>query len=266
MRMLILLLLTSQSVNALAAPKKKAEKDESLRLWDGSDPDVAWVDENTLPPQPRKAAYQPWLSFGLGAGHRLFKDDTLLSQKDSQDQTLSEGRFLDLIEPGNSFEFRTFLHLFSYLSLGALYHVDEGRFKINNQSVAINPQELSGSIQVGPRFGSIRLYGFYNHIISSRSTGSIHAPTLVSDRTVQQTYELEIKQKGGEAGLGTQIRWGHVGVFAEAIQSAQRRFELNIQHKSSSTTLVDDQESETRFHVLSKPTFKAWQLGLTLDF
>lgn len=265
MRWLLLLLVWSLTAPAFAGTKSKkkrvtaASRQENLRMWDGTEADVAWVNENTLPTLPRRPVtktFRPWFSLTASGGHRLFRQDAPMVLQDDNQQILSEGRFVDLIENVNAFEARMLLHPFSFLSIGASYHVDETKLKVNNQPVSLAPQELSGTLQIGPRLGFVRIYGFYTQIVASRSTASINAPTVVNDPSTMQTFEVEVKQSGHDAGAGMQLNWGHLGFFAEAVRSLERSYELNI-------SLPD---SESPFHTKSQPSFKAWQFGLSLDF
>ncbi len=65
-----------------------------------------------------------------------------------------------------------------------------------------------------------------------------------------------MKQSGGEAGLGTQFDWGILGFSAEAVRSVNRTYDLNLTDASGVKT----------FQASSKPTCKAWQFGLSLNF
>jgi hypothetical protein len=177
-------------------------------------------------------------------------------QADESNQAINEGLLSDLIETRNSLELRAALHPFSFLSLGAAYHIDESYLKINEQAVPIAPQEFLGTLQVGPRFGFVRLYGFYSQIFSSQSQASINAPTLVGNGQGVQTFKVDVKQHGGEAGLGTQFYWGPIGFHAEAVRSVNRSYELSMTQADGTRT----------FQAHAKPSFKAWQFGLSLNF
>ncbi|MDQ3233461.1 MAG: hypothetical protein M3Q07_16705 [Pseudobdellovibrionaceae bacterium] len=263
MRCLFLLLVVSLSGSAMAAPKTKkkrvttASRTEDLRMWDGSVADVSWVNENTAPRQAPKAPRpRPWFSISGAAGHRVFQQDTVMIQQDENQQPLNEGQFADLIDNQNNFELRVLLHPFSFLSLGAAYHLDEAKLKVNDQAVSIAPQEFSGTLQIGPRLGPVRIYGFYSHIFASQSQATIAAPTRVGDASNPQTFKVDVKQTGGEAGLGAHFQWGYLGIFAEARRSTNRSYALSIAHE-------DDQTAT--FQATTRPSFKAWQLGLSLD-
>lgn len=263
MRWILLLLVWSLAGSALAEAKtrkkrvKNANRGEDLRMWDGSVADVSWVDENKRPrPVLRTREERDWFTINAMAGHRVFQLDTPMVQADETNQTITEGQFTDLIETKNSFELRAVLHPFSFLSLGAAYHTDESSLKINGQAVPIAPQEFLGLLQVGPRFGFVRLYGFYSHIFSSQSQASITAPTLIGDVESSQTFKVNVVQQGGEAGLGTQFYWGPIGFHAEAVRSINRSYDLMLTGEDGSKT----------FQASTKPSFKAWQFGLSLNF
>ncbi len=240
------------------------ESDGSLRLWDGSDADVAWVKDTA--DFKVQSDFNPLLTLTLGTGFRNYhKDDEILA-KDKDDKLLSQGKFLDLIQQGKSFELRSYVNFFPAFSLGVIYHLDDTKLKINEQLVPMSLQELSGSLRVGPRFGMARFYAIYNQLIMSRSLTSIRAPTLVSDPSQEQEYEVEVKQAGREFGLGMQLFWGHVGLFAEAVQSYDRSFTMSIGRKAESAGLVEDLDDDAQFLATSKPSYQSWQLGLTLEF
>ncbi|HET9238141.1 MAG TPA: hypothetical protein VFO10_12855 [Oligoflexus sp.] len=263
MRYLLLLLVWSLAAPLVAAPKKTVKKrpvpsrSEDLSMWDGSVADVSWVNENTRSrPAPPSREDRDWLSFALITGHRVFQLDAPMVQTDENRQIITEGQFTDLIETKNSFELRALVHPFTFLSLGATYHTDDSRLKINNETVPIAPQEFLGTVQLGPRFGIVRIYGFYSQILASRSQASITAPTKVGDTQSSPSFAVDVKQSGGEAGLGTQFDWGILGFSAEAVRSVNRTYDL---------TLTDAAGVKT-FQANSKPTFKAWQFGLSLNF
>lgn len=263
MRYSLLLLVLSVAAPLDAAPKKSAKKrpaparSEDLSMWDGSVADVSWVNENTKPrPAQRYRDDRDWVSFALITGHRVFQLDTPMVQTDENRQIVNEGQFNDLIETKNSFELRALFHPFTFLTLGGVYHTDDSLLKINNESVPIAPQEFLGTVQLGPRFGIVRIYGFYSQIVASRSQASITAPTRLGDTQSSQSFAVDVKQSGGEAGLGTQFDWGILGFSAEAVRSVNRSYDL---------TLTDSSGVKT-FQANSKPTFKAWQFGLSLNF
>lgn len=263
MRWLLVLLVWSLTGSAVAAPKTKkkrtntASHTEDLRMWDGSNADVSWVNDNPRPrAAPRTRSFRPWFSIAAGGGHRVLEQDTVMVQEDDQHEPLNEGRFDDLIENGNAYDLRVFLHPFSFISIGAVWHVEEAKLIVNNQAVSIAPQEFSGTVQVGPRLGIVRLYGFYSQIFASRSQASINAPTVVGDEQSMQTFKVDVKQSGGEAGVGTQLNWGNLGFFAEGVRSVNRSYELSLAQVDGSKT----------FQATARPSFKAWQFGLSLDF
>jgi hypothetical protein len=263
MRCPLLLLVLSLAAPLEAAPKKVKKRpapsrSEDLSMWDGSVADVSWVNENTRPrpAAPRYREDRDWLSFALITGHRVFQLDTPMVQTDESRRIINEGQFTDLIETKNSFELRAIFHPFTFLSLGGVYHTDDSLLKINNESVPIAPQEFLGTVQLGPRFGIVRIYGFYSQIVASRSQASITAPTKVGDTQSSQSFAVDVKQSGGEAGLGTQFDWGILGFSAEVVRSVNRTYDL---------TLTDAAGVKT-FQAHSKPTFKAWQFGLSLNF
>jgi hypothetical protein len=248
---------------AVAAPKTRKKRvsavkgEEDLRMWDGSVADVSWVDENTKArPAPRRREERDWFTLSVTGGHRVFQLETPMIQTDEAHQPINEGQFADLIETKNSLELRAVLHPFSFLSLGAAYHTDESNLRINDEAVPIAPQEFLGLVQLGPRFGFVRLYGFYSQIFSSRSQASIHAPTVVGDTQSAQTFKVDVKQQGGEAGVGTQFYWGPIGFHAEALRSVNRTYDL---------TMTDGNGTKT-FQANARPSFKAWQFGLSLNF
>jgi hypothetical protein len=258
-----MLLALSLSSSALAAPKarkkpaKAAVRDDDIRMWDGSVADVSWVNENTKPRStPPQREDRDWFTLALISGHRVFQMDTPMIQTDESQRIVNEGRFEDLIETKNSFELRAVLHPFTFLSIGGSYHTDDSLLKINDESVPIAPQEFLGTVQIGPRFGFVRLYGFYSQILASRSQASITAPTLVGSVEGAQTFRVDVKQKGGEAGIGAQFDWGVLGFHAEAVRSVNRSYDL---------TLADAQ-GVTTFQASAKPSFRAWQFGLSLNF
>lgn len=263
MRWLLVLLVWSWTGSAAAAPRTKkmrantASHNEDLRMWDGSKADVAWMNDN---PRPRAAtrtqSFRPWFSIAAGAGLRVLDQDTVMVQEDDQEVPLNEGRFDDLIESGKAYDLRVFLHPFSFISIGAVWHVEEAKLKINNEAIAIAPQEFSGAIQVGPRLGIVRLYGFYSQIFASRSQAYINAPTVVGDEQSMQTFKVDVKQSGGEAGVGTQLNWGKLGFFAEGVRAINRSYELSLTQVGGSKT----------FQAIARPAFKAWQFGLSVDF
>jgi len=240
------------------------ESDGSLRLWDGSDADVAWVNDSAEFKVP--SDFNPLLTLTLGGGHRIYHQDDEILAKDKDDNLLSQGKFLDLIQPENSVELRSYLNFFKAFSLGVIYHVDDAKLKINEQSVPISLQELSASLLVGPRFGMARFYALYNQVINSKSLKRIRAPTLVSDPSRKQDYEVEVKQTGREIGLGMQLFWEHVGLFAEAVQSYDRSFTLSIGRKGESAGLLEGADDDSQFRATSKTSYQAWQMGLTLEF
>ncbi len=236
----------------------------SLRYADDAEADGAWVKDE--PESYQRPESRPLISLKLGGGHRLFRQNGELVMHDQDQNSPSEASFRDVIEPLNSFEIRSYVHILSFLSLGLGYHIDEARFKVNNQAVPLSLQEAFGSVQLGPRFGSVHLYALYNQVISSRSTSILRAPTLVSDPGALQEYEIETKQTGRDAGLGVQLQFGHLGVFMEALQSLDRRFELNITQKAQNAAKPSSVGVESKFSATAITPYKAWQVGLSLDF
>jgi hypothetical protein len=258
-----MLLIGSLALPSVASAKsrkkrvKSVAKSEDLRMWDGSVADVDWVSDN---PRPRPAIRTPeerdWLSFVVTAGHRVFQLDTPMIQQDEKREAINAGQFQDLIETKNSLELRMLVHPFRFLSLGAAWHTDDSHLKINGGKVPIAPQEILGMMQVGPRFGFVRLYGFYSQILFSRSQATIDAPTVVGAEQDARTFKVDVKQKGGEAGIGTQFHWGPLGFHAEAVRSLQRSYDLSL-------TQADGVQT---FQASAQPSFKAWQFGLSLNF
>ncbi len=263
MRWFLLLLVWSLAGSAVAEPKvkkqrvKTASRDEDLRMWDGSVADVSWVNENTKArPAPRPREERDWFTISATAGHRVFQLETPMVQADETDQSINEGQFTDLIETKNSFELRAVLHPLSFLSLGAAYHTDESSLKISGQALPIAPQEFLGLVQIGPRFGFVRIYALYSQIFSSQSQASIKAPTRIGDQESSETFKVNVVQHGGEAGLGTQFYWGPVGFHAEAVRSLNRSYDLTLTQADGTKT----------FEASAKPSFKAWQFGVSLNF
>jgi hypothetical protein len=263
MRPLFLLLIWACASTALAAPKTKKKRvkatgqTEDLRMWDGSVADVSWVNDNASPkaaPRPKESRH--WVTLSAGSGRRVFQFDTVMVQKDQAGDPLNEGRFNDLIESDNAIEVRALVHPFSFLSMGVSYHMDDARLKLNNETVAIAPQEYAGLLQIGPRFGFVRLYGFYSQIFASRSQATINAATRAGAPDTKQSFKVDVKQTGGEGGVGTSFYWGPVGLYAEAVRSVERSYELSLA----------DTEGVTTFQANAQPTFKAWQFGLSLNF
>jgi hypothetical protein len=236
---------------------KPAVQSEDLRMWDGSVADVDWVSDNA---RPRRAIRSPeardWVSFAVTAGHRVFQLDSPMIQQNESKEVINSGQFHDLIETNNSFELRMLLHPLSFFSLGAAYHTDDSHLKINEDKVPIAPQEFLGMMQLGPRFGFVRLYGFYSQILFSRSQASINAPTVVGAEQGTQTFKVDVKQKGAEAGIGAQFHWGPLGFHAEAVRSLKRSYDLSL-------TQADGVQT---FQASAQPSFKAWQFGLSLNF
>ncbi|WP_141734360.1 hypothetical protein [Oligoflexus tunisiensis] len=263
MRSLLLLLIWSLVGSAAAAPKVKkkraaaASRSEDLRMWDGSVADVDWVNDNESPKTAsRSKESRHWVTLSAGAGHRVFKLDTVMVQKDQAGDPLNEGLFTDLVDSHDAFEVRALVHPFSFLSMGVSYHMDDAKLKVNSETASIAPQEYSGLVQIGPRFGFLRLYGFYSQIFASRSQASISAATRVGEPDVKQSFQVDVKQSGGEGGVGTSFYWGPVGLYAEAVRSVNRSYELSLA----------DSDGVTTFQAYAQPTFKAWQFGLSLNF